>query len=207
MHVFVFLTLTAKNGDSQASVGDRSLALGRVGGVNQHVVISRDVKRILHCSHRGESKHRLFDRAREVETHETHEAPRGQKEPPLGARPGVQAEPGPQRSDRTVRRSSGGGLPTLGLPVLAGASGEVVDSSSLRFLVQRMLEELKNVEERRRRCGRTPTLPFAGPGAGRHAEKEEEEEEEKAPEVFQLTGVWVSLAEYASVGFFWERAS
>ena len=39
----------------------------------------------------------------EVEAHESHEALRGQKELPPGARPSILADPGPQRSDRTVR--------------------------------------------------------------------------------------------------------
>ena len=34
---------------------------------------------------------------------------RAQKTPPPGARPGILAEPGPQRSDRTVRRPAGTG--------------------------------------------------------------------------------------------------
>ena len=37
-----------------------------------------------------------------------------------GARPGIFVEPGPQRSDRSWRRSAGDGLPTIGLPALAG---------------------------------------------------------------------------------------
>ena len=63
---------------------------------------------------------------REVEEQDTYEAPRRQKTLPPKARPGILAEPGPQRSDRTVRRSALDTLPTLGLPILAGVSGEVV---------------------------------------------------------------------------------
>ena len=70
----------------------------------------------------------------EVEEHATRAGLRAQKTPPPGERPGILAEPGPQRSDRTVWRSAGDGLPTPGLPVLAGASGEAVDASTLRFL-------------------------------------------------------------------------
>ena len=55
-------------------------------------------------------------------------------------RPGSVAEPGPQRSDRSLRHSSGAALPTLGLPVLDGASGEAVDSSALSFLTAQALE-------------------------------------------------------------------
>ena len=47
-----------------------------------------------------------------------------------GARPGILAEPRPQRSDRLA----------LGLPVLAEASGDVIDSSTNRFLMAFMAE-------------------------------------------------------------------
>ena len=50
-------------------------------------------------------------RTREGEVHEKNDAPRRQKAPHLGERPGILAEPGPQRSDRSRRHSSGEGLP------------------------------------------------------------------------------------------------
>ena len=53
----------------------------------------------------------------------THHGLRAQKTPPPGERPGIFAEPGPQQGDRTVRRSAGDALPTLGLPVLSAAEG------------------------------------------------------------------------------------
>ena len=92
---------------------------------------------------------------REEEVHELYDGPRAQKRPPPGERPGILAESGPQRSDHTVRRSSGDNLPTLALPVLAGSAGEVVDISSLVFLtrsreeeekVQAMLEEVRDFD-------------------------------------------------------------
>ena len=46
-------------------------------------------------------------RAGEEVEYEKHAGLRAQKTPPPGERPGILAEPGPQRSDRTVRRSSG----------------------------------------------------------------------------------------------------
>ena len=49
-----------------------------------------------------------------------------------------------------MRRSAGDNLPTLALPVLAGSAGEVVDSSSLRFLTAAALRQRKEEEERRR---------------------------------------------------------
>ena len=86
----------------------------------------------------------------EVEN-ETHAGLRAQKSPPLGVRPGILPEPGSQRSDRTVRRFAGAALPTPGLPVLAGASGEAVDTSALRFLTRAALEaqeeEARRVQE------------------------------------------------------------
>ena len=86
--------------------------------------------------------------AREVEEHETYDGPRAQKAPPPGARPGLLAEPGPQRSDRSLRRFAGDTHPTLGLPVLSGASGEVVDSSALAFLTLQTL--LARAREKRK---------------------------------------------------------
>ena len=64
-----------------------------------------------------------------------------------GARRGILAEPGPQRSHRSRRHFSGNCLPTLGLPVLAGALGEQVDSSALRFLTASALEAKRKLEE------------------------------------------------------------
>ena len=61
-------------------------------------------------------------------------------------RPGILAEPGPQRSDRSQRRLSGDCLPTLGLTVLAGVLEEQVDSA-LRFLTASALEGTRKLEE------------------------------------------------------------
>ena len=86
----------------------------------------------------------------------THEAPYGrQKTPPSGMRPGSLAEPEPQRSDRSLRHSSGDAHPTLGLLVLAGASGEAVDGAALSFLTAPALdakrkEELKAAKRQQR---------------------------------------------------------
>ena len=83
--------------------------------------------------------------------HDAHDALRGQKTPPPGVRPGSLGDPGPQRSDRTVRRSSGDSLPTLALPVLAGSAGEVVDSSSLRFFTASALKARREEEEKEKK--------------------------------------------------------
>ena len=97
-------------------------------------------------------------------THATHYGPRAQETPPPGARPGILVEPGPQRSDRSRRHFSGDCLPTLGLPVLAGALGEQVDSSTLRFLAAAAWYSRKLDEEKVRK-----------------REEEEEEEELTSP--------------------------
>ena len=70
---------------------------------------------------------------REGEVHEKNDVPRRQNTPHPGERSGLLLELGPQRSDRSVRRSSHQGLPRLATPSLAGAAGEGVDSSSLQF--------------------------------------------------------------------------
>ena len=71
---------------------------------------------------------------------------RAQITPPPGVRPGLPPEPGPQRSDRSLRRSAGD-APPLTVPVLAAAADEAVDSATLSFLVQRALEVNKKEEE------------------------------------------------------------
>ena len=58
----------------------------------------------------------------------------------------ILVEPGPQRSDRSQRLFLGDTHQTLGLPVLAGASGEVVDAASLPFLTRAALEEKRKDE-------------------------------------------------------------
>ena len=80
----------------------------------------------------------------------TRDGLRAQKSPPPGERPGCLVDPGPQRSDRTVRRSAGDSLPTPGLPVLAGASGEAVDAFTLSFLTAKALEDTRKEEVARK---------------------------------------------------------
>ena len=50
-----------------------------------------------------------------------------------------------------MRRSAGDSLPTPGLPVLAGASGEAVDASALAFLTRAALYSRKLDEEKVRK--------------------------------------------------------
>ena len=73
-------------------------------------------------------------------------APRGPKTPPPGVRPGSLAEPGPQRSDRSLRRSSGQ-TPLLGVPSLADAPAEAIDGRTLRYLLKANIARKKFEEE------------------------------------------------------------
>ena len=91
--------------------------------------------------------------AREGEVHEKDDASRSQSTPHPGERPGLPLEPGPQRSDRTVRHSSGDSLPQLAMPSLAGAAGEAVDSATLAFLLSQSLAAKKHEEQKKRGGG------------------------------------------------------
>ena len=99
-----------------------------------------------HHASRGQTR----ARAREEVENVTRDGLRAQKSPPPGERPGCLVDPGPQRSDRTVRRSAGDSLPTPGLPVLAGASGEAVDAFTLSFLTAKALEDTRKEEVARK---------------------------------------------------------
>ena len=88
-------------------------------------------------------------RAREEVEYEKHAGLRAQKTPPPGERPGILAEPGPQRSDRTVRRSSGE-TPLL-VALLADASADGVDAATLSFHTASALEARRKEEEERRK--------------------------------------------------------
>ena len=81
---------------------------------------------------------------REVEAHETDHAPRGQKEPPPEARPGMLSEPGPQRSDRTVLHSSSD-APLLAAPSLAG--GDCPDETVAFLIKELMLVQMRKTNE------------------------------------------------------------
>ena len=77
-----------------------------------------------------------------------HDGLRAQKPPLPGVRPGSLLDPGPQRSDRTVRHSAGD-TPLLVVPALRGDDG--VDGTTLRFLLKQTLALQKKEEEERRR--------------------------------------------------------
>ena len=77
--------------------------------------------------------------------HEQHDGLRAQKPPLPGVRPGSLLDPGPQRSDRTVRHSAVD-TPLQVLPALRGDDG--VDGTTLRFLLEQNLSLKKKQEEK-----------------------------------------------------------
>ena len=89
--------------------------------------------------------------------HDAHDALRGQKTPPRGMRPGSLLDPGPQRSDRTVRHSAGD-APLLVVPALRSDDG--VDGTTLRFLLEQnlSLKKKQEEEEERKRLERRQVL-------------------------------------------------
>ena len=76
--------------------------------------------------------------------HEQHDGLRALIPPLPGVRPGSLFDPGPQRSDRTVRHSAGD-TPLLVVPALRGHDG--VDGTTLRFLLEQNLSLKKKQEE------------------------------------------------------------
>ena len=88
-------------------------------------------------------------RAGEEVEYEKHAGLLAQKTPPPGERPGILAELGPQRSDRTVRRSSGE-TPLLVVASLAAAAADGVDAATLSFLTAQALEDRRKEEEERK---------------------------------------------------------
>ena len=78
--------------------------------------------------------------------HETHNAPRSQTTPLPGKRPA----PLPEVTGPQVAVTDGyvaAGVPLLGAPSLAASSAEVIDGSTLSFLLQRALEVKRKEEE------------------------------------------------------------
>ena len=120
----------------------------RLRSLLRHVrlAVAMAVAEATHHSSRGQKTATVI---REVEEQAAHGGLRAQKTPPPGARPGMLAEPGAQRSDPSRRHFSGDCLPTLGLPVLAGASGEQVDSSSLQISTVAALRQRKKEEDKK----------------------------------------------------------
>ena len=99
---------------------------------------------------RHTSRGQKLARVGEEVVHDTHDALREPKTPPPGVRPGSLADPAPQRSDRSLRRSSGG-TPLLGVPSLADPSAESSDGRALRFLLTKALALKKEEDQERRK--------------------------------------------------------
>ena len=79
---------------------------------------------------------------------ELHEGPRAQKRPLPGMRPGLPPEPEPHVRAATVGRvAAGDGLPTLAMPSLAGAAGEVVEGGTLAFLTRQAVEDKRKAKQ------------------------------------------------------------
>ena len=110
---------------------------------HERMTVAMTLAEKLHHTSRGQKLARVGE-----EVHDAHDALRGQETPPPGVRPGSLSNPGPQRSDRTVRRSSGE-APLLAVPVLAGGDG--VDGTALSLLVRRAVEDRKREEEKKER--------------------------------------------------------
>ena len=93
-----------------------------------------------HTAPRGPKMARVWEGVE----HEQHDGLRAQKPPLPGVRPGSLFDPGPQRSDRTVRHSAGD-APLQVVPALRGDDG--VDGTTLRFLLEQNLLLKKKQEE------------------------------------------------------------
>ena len=107
-----------------------------------------EVKKVELQQHAALRGQKTGTRAGEGEVHEKYDAPRRQNAPHPGVRPGSLFDPGPQRSDRTVRHSAGD-TPLLVVPALRGDDG--VDGTTLRFLLEQNLSLKKKQEEEKER--------------------------------------------------------
>ena len=99
-------------------------------------------------AHDGLRALRTVTSSREGVEHEKHVGLRAQKPPLPGVRPGSLLDPGPQRSDRTVRHSAGE-VPLLVVASLAG--GDKMDATTVAFLLREQLELLKKEKEEKER--------------------------------------------------------
>ena len=100
-------------------------------------------------AHDGLRALRTVTSTREGVEHEKHVGLRAQKPPLPGVRPGSLLDPGPQRSDRTVRHSAGE-VPLLVVASLAG--GDEIDATTVSFLLREnlMLQKIKEEEKERK---------------------------------------------------------
>ena len=113
---------------------------------HERMTVAMTLAEKLHHTSRGQ---KLAMVGEEV-VHDADDAPGGPKTPHPGVRLGSLAEPAPQRSDRSLRRSSGE-TPLLGVPSLADPSAEASDGRTLRFLLTKALALKKEEDEERRK--------------------------------------------------------
>ena len=124
---------------------------------HERLTVRMELPAALH--HSAQPTGPVVEEPREVEAQHTHAAPRGQKEPPPGTRPGVLQDPEPQLLDAVLAYRAAG-EPSVATPLLAAPAAEGVDEAALSFLLQRALEDKRKEEQLAK-------------------EKEEEEEEEE----------------------------
>ena len=98
--------------------------------------------------HSAQRPKTVVDEPKEEVENVTRDGLRAQKSPPPGVRPGSLLDPGPQRSDRTVRHFAGE-APLLVVAPLAG--GDEVDATTVSFLLRENLLLQKSKEEEKER--------------------------------------------------------
>ena len=97
----------------------------------------------------GPSKTMVVERRerQEGEVQDVYDAPRSQKTPLPGVRPGVPLDPGPPGDEAVAVGYAAASVPLLGAPSLADSSAEAIDGSTLSFLLQHALEAKRKEEE------------------------------------------------------------
>ena len=88
-------------------VGAAKRRRDRLRAWHRHEQLTAAIELATALHHSAQRPKTVVEEPREEVVKVTHDAPRAQKTPPPGVRPGILAEPGPQRSDRTVRRFLG----------------------------------------------------------------------------------------------------
>ena len=97
----------------------------------------------------GPSKTKVVERRerQEGEVQVVYDAPRSQKTPLPGVRPGVPLDLGPPGDEAVAVGYAAASVPLLGAPSLADSSAEAIDGSTLSFLLQHALEAKRKEEE------------------------------------------------------------
>ena len=161
---------------------------------------------------RDEALRRQTTRASEEEVENVaRDGLRAQKSPPPGVRPGSLVDPGPQRSDRTLRRSSGKD-PLLVVASLADASADGVDAATLSFLTASALEARRKEEEEEEQQVVQPVpdsvewVELCGVDGKTHFwNRRSNETAWNPPEGIQV--VWVGTKDSKGVLYFWHKVS